>query len=59
MLRQIGIRNERVAMGFEIPLTDIVREQVHRLALDYRVLSLDDGVRRCRFCAGKKEKRIQ
>ena len=47
MLRELGIHGERVAAGYTF-LTDVVREHIHQLAFDYRVLSLEDGVRRCR-----------
>jgi hypothetical protein len=50
VLRELGVHGERVAEGYRVDLTDDVRESIHRLALDYRVLSVDDGVRRCRFC---------
>jgi hypothetical protein len=53
VLRELGIHSERVVEGYKIVLTDIVRERIHRLAVDYRVLSLQDGVRRCRFCPEK------
>src|SRR5271166_3528389 len=50
VLRELGIHGERVAEGYKIELTDVVRERIHQLAFDYRVLSLEDGVRRCRYC---------
>jgi hypothetical protein len=50
VLRELGVHGARVAEGYRVDLTDVVRESIHRLALDYRVLSVEDGVRRCRFC---------
>jgi len=50
VLRELGVRGERVAEGYKIVLTDFIRERIHQLAFDYRVLSVEDGVRRCRFC---------
>ena len=50
VLRSLGIHGERVAEGYKIVLTDTVRERIHQLAFDYRVLSLEDGVHRCRHC---------
>jgi len=50
VLRQFGIHGERVAQGYKVGLTDVVREQIHQLASDYRVLSVEDRVRRCDFC---------
>jgi len=50
VLRELGVHGERVAQGYKIGLTDAVRERIHQLALDYRVLSVEDRVRRCRFC---------
>jgi hypothetical protein len=50
LLRQLGIHGERVVEGYKIVLADAVRERIHQLAHDYRVPTLDDGVRRCCFC---------
>jgi len=50
VLRELGLHGERVAEGYKIALTDTVRERIHQLASDYRVLSVEDGVRRCRHC---------
>ena len=50
VLRDLGVHGERVAEGYKIVLTDVVRERIHQLAFDYRVLSLEDGVHRCRYC---------
>jgi len=51
-LRDIGLHAERVAKGYEMTLTDSVRDRIHRLGIDYRVLTIDKRVRRCRFCGG-------
>ena len=61
VLRELGVYGERVAQGFRVTLTDVVRQRLHRLAFDYRVLSVEDGLRRCRFCPGGRatSKRIQ
>ena len=50
VLRELGIHGERVAEGYKIVLTDVVRKRIHQLAVDYGVLSLEDGVRRCSYC---------
>ena len=50
VLGDLGIHGERVAKGYKIVLTDVVRERIHQLAFDYRVPTLEYGVRRCRFC---------
>ena len=54
LLRALGIRAHRVVRGYRISLTDEVRQQIHRIAGTYRVLSVQDGVARCRHCAGEK-----
>jgi len=61
VLRELGVHGERVAEGYKVGLTDVVRQRVHQLAFDYRVLSAEDGVRRCRFCPERvaASKRIQ
>jgi hypothetical protein len=60
MLRELGLHGERVAEGYKVVLTDMVRQRIHQLARDYQVASLQDGVRRCRFCSGEAaSKRIQ
>ncbi len=53
VLRDLGVHGDRVAEGYKIVLTDVVRERIHQLAFDYRVLSLEDGARRCRYCRGE------
>ena len=50
VLRELGVHGDRVAEGYKIVLNDVLRERIHQLAFDYRVLSLEDGVRRCRYC---------
>lgn len=61
ILRELGLHGERVAEGYKVGLTDAVRERIHSLASDYRVLSLEDGMHRCRFCPKRiaNSKRIQ
>jgi len=52
LLRALGIRAHRVVKGHRISLTDEVREQIHRIAGTYQVLSVQDGVARCRLFPG-------
>ena len=61
LLSELGIHRERVVQGYKIGLTKAVREQIHQLASAYRVLSVEDGVRRCPFCAerGASSNQIQ
>ena len=51
ILGSVGVFGERVTQGCRITLTDAVREQIHRLARAYQVLSVQDGVSRCNHCA--------
>ena len=51
LLRDLGIFGERVTAGYRILLTDARRQQIHGLARDYQVLSMQDGVTRCRYCS--------
>jgi len=53
LLRELGIRGKRITAGYRIPLTDALRQQIHGIARDYQVLSVQDGVARCRHCHGK------
>jgi len=50
ILSELGIRGERVTQGYRIALTDKMRKNIHRLASEYRVTSIQDGVRRCADC---------
>jgi hypothetical protein len=52
LLRDLGIRAQRVTEGFKVVLTDPVRERIHFIAGAHRVLPLQDGVVRCRQCPG-------
>jgi hypothetical protein len=52
VLRDLGIRGQRVTAGYKVVLSDALRERIHALAKSYRVLSLQDGVVRCRHCPG-------
>ena len=54
LLRALGIHGRRVVKGYRILLTGAVREQIHRIARAYQVLSVQDGVARCRHCPGGK-----
>ena len=54
LLRGLGIRGERVTPGYRILLTDALRQQIHGLARDYQVLSVQDGIARCRHCSTPK-----
>jgi hypothetical protein len=44
LLRTLGIHGQRVVK------TDAVREQIHGIARAYHVLSVPEGVARCRYC---------
>jgi hypothetical protein len=57
LLRVLGIQGKRVVKGYKIRLTDSVRKQIHDVALAYQVLSVQDGVARCRFCPEVKANR--
>jgi hypothetical protein len=54
VLRELGLYGERVAEGYKIVLTDAVRARIHRLAHELNVASVQDRVRRCRFCSVEK-----
>ncbi len=56
VLRDMGVQAQRVAEGFKVVLTDSVRERIHFIARSHRVLSLQDGVVRCRHCPGGNAK---
>jgi hypothetical protein len=51
ILRELGLHGERVAEGYKVALSDAARQRIHRLAHDFQVASLQDGMRRCRFCS--------
>ncbi|MCU1299983.1 MAG: hypothetical protein JWQ87_267 [Candidatus Sulfotelmatobacter sp.] len=53
LLRALGIRGRRVVQGYKISLTDDIREQIHRIAVAYQVLSVQDRVTRCSHCAAE------
>jgi hypothetical protein len=53
LLRALGIHGERVTKGYKISLTDAIREQIHRVAEAYRVVSVD-GIARCAHCKIEK-----
>ena len=57
MLRDLGIRAQRVTSGYKVTLSDGIRERIHSIATSYQVVSLQDGVERCRHCPGG-EKRV-
>ena len=54
VLRNLGIKGERVVKGFRILLTESMREKIHGIARAYRVISTQDGVARCRHCTVAK-----
>lgn len=51
LLSAVGIRAHRVVKGYRIALSDSVRQQIHRIAHAYQVLSTQDGVARCCHCS--------
>jgi len=55
IMKSLGISSERLDKGGRgIRLHEKVRQQIHRLALDFGVRSLDDGIGLCRHCATEK-----
>jgi hypothetical protein len=54
LLRALGIQGHRVVKGYKIMLTDSVRQQIHEVARAYQVLSVQDGIARCRHCPEEK-----
>lgn len=56
-LRAVGIHGERVVKGYRIELTEPVRQQIHRMARAYHVLSAQDGVARCSQCSNVEEQK--
>jgi hypothetical protein len=56
VLRDLGVRAQRVTEGFKVVLADSMRERIHFIAGSHRVLPLQDGVVRCRHCPGGNEK---
>jgi len=61
ILRELGIYGKRCAKGYHVLLTRATREQIHRLARDYRVLSVrNDPPGPCKRCASEsRSERIQ
>jgi hypothetical protein len=57
LLRALGIQGQRVVKGYKIMLTDSVRQQIHGVARAYQVLSVQDGIARCRHCPEEKANR--
>ncbi len=51
LLREVGIHGRRVAAGYRVALTDVVRRRIHELAADYAVPTLDNRERRCDNCS--------
>jgi hypothetical protein len=51
LLRALGLHGHRIVKGYRILLTDDVREQIHRIAGAYQVISMLDGVARCHHCS--------
>lgn len=58
VLRDLGIRAQRVTAGYKVLLSDAIREKIHAIAKSYRALSLQDGVVRCGHCSGDKKSRV-
>jgi hypothetical protein len=56
VLRDLGIRAQRVTAGYKVPLSEACRERIHSIARSYQALSLQDGVVRCRYCLGGSER---
>ena len=54
LLRALGIHGQRVVKGYRVSLTDAVREQIHRVANAYQVISTQDGIARCAYCRVEK-----
>lgn len=57
VLRELGIHGQRVTEGYKVTLTEVVRQRIHQLAVDYQVPTLDSGVSRCRECHQLRELR--
>jgi hypothetical protein len=58
VLRDLGIKGERVVKGYRILLTESMRDKIHGIARAYRVISTQDGVARCGHCTvGKVNER--
>jgi len=56
VLRDLGIRGQRVTAGYKVLLSEAIRERIHSIARSYQVLSIQDGVVRCQHCSGSGEK---
>lgn len=56
LLRELGLCGKRVTAGYRINLVDSVREQVHRIANSYQVVSVQDRTVRCRYCTNGHER---
>jgi hypothetical protein len=56
VLRDLGIRGQRVTAGYKVLLSEAIRERIHSIARSYEVLSIQDGVVRCQHCSGSGEK---
>jgi hypothetical protein len=50
-LRRLGLVPKRDRQGYAIRLDDTVRRQVHRLASQFAVASVQEGMMRCDHCA--------
>ena len=53
LLRALGISGERVAKGYRVSLGNAVREHIHSVAKSYQVVSTQDGMVRCNYCASR------
>lgn len=50
ILRGLDFVSERKSRGFRIELTNEIISQIHRLAYDYRVAAVEDGISCCSRC---------
>jgi hypothetical protein len=50
LLRALGLYPYRIVQGYRIVLTEGIRDQIHRIAGAYQVISMLDGVARCPHC---------
>ena len=58
VLRDLGIRSQRVTAGYKVRLVDTIRLRIHSIARSYQVLSLKDGVLRCCHCPGNEKQAV-
>jgi hypothetical protein len=51
LVRSLGFIPKRKTKGWEICLTDDVRQRIHKLARDFNVAAVCDGINACKYCA--------